>query len=231
MRTFVLGDPHGAFKAIRQVLLAADFDYENDRLIVLGDIADGWKDVPNAIETLLKIKNLIYVLGNHDMWLMHWLEFGVRSNGWYEQGGQASIEAYLEHPDFPLISHKHLKFLKKCSHYFVDEKNRLYVHGGYRVGKPIEETDLRYATWDRDLWCMRNNSDMKRKTMMQFEKIFVGHTSIWAYSHRPIFYGNTWFMDTGGGYEGALSMMNVDTEEVFQSVPVKELYPDQRGRN
>ena len=32
-------------------------------------------------------------------------------------------------------------------------------------------------------------------------------------------------MDTGAGYEGKLSIMNVDTEDFWQSDKVSDLYP------
>jgi serine/threonine protein phosphatase 1 len=37
-------------------------------------------------------------------------------------------------------------------------------------------------------------------------------------------------MDTGAGWQGKLSMMNIDTKEIFQSDPVPDLYPKYRGR-
>jgi serine/threonine protein phosphatase 1 len=39
-----------------------------------------------------------------------------------------------------------------------------------------------------------------------------------------------WFMDTGAGWSGKLSMMNIDTKEIFMSDPVPELYPGVKGR-
>jgi len=38
-------------------------------------------------------------------------------------------------------------------------------------------------------------------------------------------------MDTGAGWEGVLSMMNIDTKELFQSDLVADLYPGVRGRH
>jgi serine/threonine protein phosphatase 1 len=45
MRAFVIGDLHGAYKALEQCLDRSGFDYENDVLIQLGDIADGYPEV------------------------------------------------------------------------------------------------------------------------------------------------------------------------------------------
>jgi len=40
----------------------------------------------------------------------------------------------------------------------------------------------------------------------------------------PVKFGNVWIMDTGGGYEGVLSLMDVESKEIFQSDKVSELY-------
>lgn len=44
MRTLVMGDIHGGYKALMQCLERSKFDYEKDTLIQLGDICDGWSD-------------------------------------------------------------------------------------------------------------------------------------------------------------------------------------------
>ncbi|HLN19155.1 MAG TPA: metallophosphoesterase [Patescibacteria group bacterium] len=231
MKTFVMGDPHGALRAIKQVLERASFDYEKDRLIVLGDVADGWPEVAESLEFIItEVKNLVYIRGNHDQWLKEWLKYGRRPDIWTLQGGQNSITSYLNHPQFPDIAKKHLEFFKMTKCYHLDEKNRLFVHGGVDLDKKLEDNTKMYLMWDRDLWEKRHSSDTSRKSIMRFKEIFVGHTSIYRFSHRPIHYNNIWFMDTGGGWEGVLSVMNIDTKEIFQSDVVKDLYPESRGR-
>lgn len=70
MKTYVIGDIHGAHNALMQCLGLAQFDYALDRLIVLGDVCDGYPDVRECIEELLKIKHCDFVIGNHDMWAL-----------------------------------------------------------------------------------------------------------------------------------------------------------------
>ena len=65
-RSFVIGDIHGAYPALRQCLELCKFDYNSDLLICLGDVCDGWPQVKESVEELLKIRNLIYIMGNHD---------------------------------------------------------------------------------------------------------------------------------------------------------------------
>ena len=65
-KRFVIGDIHGRSEALIQCLTKSKFDYDKDLLIVLGDIVDGGYNTYQVIEILLKIKNCIYVIGNHD---------------------------------------------------------------------------------------------------------------------------------------------------------------------
>ena len=66
MNTFVIGDIHGRIEALQEVLLSSTFDYDKDKLIILGDIVDGGANSKDCVDELLKIKNTVFVLGNHD---------------------------------------------------------------------------------------------------------------------------------------------------------------------
>jgi len=52
-RTFVMGDIHGAYRALVQCLQRSGFDYQYDILIQLGDIVDGHDEVFECVEELL----------------------------------------------------------------------------------------------------------------------------------------------------------------------------------
>ena len=92
MKTFVLGDVHGAHKALKQVIERSGIDKKKDKLICLGDVADGWPDVYECFEELLKFDNLIYVIGNHDRWLQDYFHYGRTPTIWTTQGGEATIK-------------------------------------------------------------------------------------------------------------------------------------------
>ena len=62
MKTYVLGDVHGAYKALLQVLMKSNFDYENDTLISLGDICDGWSEVVECFEELFMRRSMFPLL-------------------------------------------------------------------------------------------------------------------------------------------------------------------------
>ena len=94
MKKFVIGDIHGGYKALMQCLERAKFDYENDQLISLGDVADGWTDVVECFEEFFKMKNFIMVRGNHDQWLKNWLQKGEKPDIWTKQGGQNTLASF-----------------------------------------------------------------------------------------------------------------------------------------
>ena len=93
-RIFVIGDIHGAYRALMQCLERSNFDYEQDQLICLGDVCDGWPETRRCIEELLTINHLTYILGNHDTWTLDWMKTGNIENIWYVQGGEATIDSY-----------------------------------------------------------------------------------------------------------------------------------------
>jgi serine/threonine protein phosphatase 1 len=233
-RTFVMGDIHGAYLALIQCLKAVNFDYEQDTLIQLGDIADGWPQVPEIVEELLKIKNLISLRGNHDAWLEEWLELGVTTRLHFDQGGEASLEAYInKRLDGDFNEENHLNFFKKQRNYYIDNENRLFLHAGYtsKLGVGHEDRQSNYY-WDRSLWTasMSVHTGTLSKTKM-YKEVFIGHTTtmMWNIVY-PMNKGNVWNLDTGAGFSGKLTIMDVNTKEYWQSDFVKTLYPNLHGR-
>ena len=223
-RTFVMGDIHGAFRALKQCLERASFDYEHDRLIALGDVCDGWPETKECIDELLKIKNLIFILGNHDSLLLHWMETGKIADGWFLHGGEASCKSYGNYiPGF------HLNFLRDAALYHLED-NSLFVHAGIIPGQNLDSQGPSIFLWDRTLANLvidfRSRGINERIT--QFNEIYIGHTPI--ASPHPIKCCEVWMMDTGAGWSGPLSMMDVNTKEFFISDTVASLYPGVSGR-
>lgn len=244
MKRYVIGDIHGGFLALKHVLELAHFDYANDQLIALGDVCDGWPDVAESIEELLKIKNLVYCRGNHDDWTLQFLKSRSKRLSsdywpWVHQGGQATIDSYIKHPE---LLNKHFEFLQKSLRYYIDEDNKLFLHAGFNHNFEIEEQPFdrdypasdrqsSYYFWDRIFW-----SNVSRGFLDgcdKYNEIYIGHTpTIIEWKHgRPVNFGNVWNMDTGACYMGKLSLMNLETKELFQSAPVFTYYPEHKGRN
>lgn len=244
MKTYVIGDIHGGAKALEQVLERCGFDNKKDRLIPVGDICDGWSETPECVDILLDINNLISIRGNHDVWCHDWFDRGLTPIIWTQQGGQATIDAYVRTGKITDLSHK--DFWENQIDYFIDEDNRLYTHGGWDYRSNIDflvggmypvnaGTIARECHWDRSLLGGaasasqggRFNDNVFNATK-PYRDVFVGHTATRDY--KPIQLCNVWNLDSGGGWSGKLTIMDVDTKEYWQSDFVKELYPLEKGR-
>lgn len=243
MKTWTIGDIHGSAKALKQVIERSGADIKKDKFIVLGDVTDGWSEVAESIEILMTItiENLVYITGNHDLWVREFLNLETISpniilpkyRSWIIQGGQATIDSYERNPE---LLDKHLEFLNNSSPYHIDN-NRLFVHGGYLPHIPIEEQEEFDLAWDRWFWMATLEGGIdEEKNYQNYDEIYIGHTPTIKFGEsskyqKPLNYGNVWNMDTGATYTGKLSIMNIDTKEVFQSDIVKYLYPNEKGRN
>lgn len=227
MKTFVMGDIHGAFKALRQCLNRSKFNYDNDRLICVGDYVDGWSESPEVVEELLKIKHLFPLKGNHDVWFTEYLYGGKAEKIWLNQGGQATLDAYLKQT--PLMDKHRKEFFSKLLPYWVDEHNNMYVHGGYEPSIPLSKHTVDEFTWNRELYneaCLRHRTGF---TFKEFNKIFIGHTTTME-KKCPHIVCNVVNVDQGAGWNGRLTILNTESMEYFQSDNVKILYGDEYVR-
>lgn len=256
-RTLVIGDIHGNYKGLIQALQRSNFDYENDTLISLGDVVDGHSQSYEVVEELLKIKNLIAVKGNHDDWFNTWIKTGNNPTNW-GQGQAATGYSYMRYLGIPEtlnglmynliyqdVPFEHRKFFATQLPYYLDNENRLFIHGGFNRHYPLDEQDEFTFWWDRDLWgqalsykSMTGNPKPdgtfhkpKFKMVGDFKEVFIGHTStqFWG-ENQPMNAANIWNMDTGGGWFGFVSIMDINTKEVWQSDDAKSLYPEFNGR-
>ncbi len=230
MKRFVIGDIHGAHKALVQCLERSKFDPKADLLISLGDICDGWPEVHKVIDELLRIKNLKIILGNHDEWTLRWMKNGWAEDVWVNQGGRATIESYRR--DRKNVPEFHKNLLQKAVLFF-ELDNKLFVHGGINPSMEPNKQDPEFLMWDRDL--LNNAVRVSKKSPEyrygKWDDIFVGHTTTECYKTlKPIHACNVWALDTGGGWSGKLTIMDIDSHDYWQSDLVPDLYPHIRGR-
>jgi serine/threonine protein phosphatase 1 len=235
MRRFVLGDIHGAYRALVQVLERSNFDKTSDKLIFLGDVVDGWPETYECIEELLTIENIIPIMGNHDEWALDWMRYSATPAVWVTQGGKSTIDSYLKNGFCP---ESHRRFLSSMTYSWVEDETKLFVHGGVPVKpnlgtgkrtvhhhKKVSVNDL---AWNRSLYY----AALKEKLdISPYTEIYIGHTTTTSFgANRPVCKQGVWMMDNGAGWGGKLSIMDIDTKDYWQSDSVRILYPDLAGR-
>jgi serine/threonine protein phosphatase 1 len=240
-RKIVIGDIHGALKALEQLLLRIGI-HEQDTLILLGDYVDGWSQSAQTIDYLIHlgtIHDCIFIKGNHDAWCESWLNGQLPDEDWLLHGGRATLESYNAYTADQKA--KHLEFFGRMKNYYIDDSNRLFIHAGFSsMHGPEKEHYITNYFWDRTLWEMalamdkgiRKESKLYPKRLLLYPEIYIGHTPTTNYdTDIPMQACNVWNTDTGAAFMGRLTALNIDTKKFWQSDIVRHLYPDEKGRN
>ena len=244
MRTLVIGDIHGGFLALIQVLNKAKIT-KNDILIFLGDYVDGWSQSPQVIDFLINLSTqnkCIFIRGNHDQLFLDWLETNdkeIDEGMWFKHGGEATVLAYKLVSES--VKNKHIQFLKSLQNFYIDFKNRLFVHAGFTNMNGVDyEYFPKLLYWDRTLWETAVSLDISiykdhlfyPKRFTNYTEIYIGHTPVTRLGiTTPLNKANVWNIDTGAAFKGPLTIMDIDTKVFWQSENLPDLYPNEKGRN
>ena len=240
-KTYVIGDIHGGLRALKQVLDLVS-KASDDLYIFLGDYVDGWSEASETVDFLIDFSeknNCILLRGNHDELVYDFLKGKNESPMWLKHGGASSRKSYANLSEEKL--NRHLQFYEGLQNYYIDSENRLYLHAGFtNLHGPQHEYFKHSVYWDRTLWEMVCSLDpsLSRddvhypKRLLLFEEIYIGHTPVTRIGKSvPVSFANVWNIDTGAAFKGPLSIIEVNTKEVWQSDPVWRLYPNEEGRN
>jgi len=250
MKKFVVGDIHASFKGLMEVLKKSNFDINTDKIFFIGDIIDGWSESKELIDFILTLPNKVVIRGNHDEWALFYykglphyansvvdLDYSV----WKAHGGRETIKSL---GDIGQIDKKYIDFLESTVYYHEEDGN-LFVHAGYSLDLddnnddalfPISQHHPYSLCWDRtfirEIYGNRKNINYDLKT--NWKEVFIGHTPTTNFNNfykKPQNWLNVWNMDTASAFDGKVSLMNIETKEVFQSEESRKLYPTERGRN
>lgn len=238
-RTLVVGDIHGAYKALVQVIQRVKIR-KNDFFIFLGDYSDGWSQTPEVLDFLLQFRkhySCLFIRGNHDALCLEFLQGASMDKMWYYHGGDATEKAYQNASEE--VKQRHIKFLSELENYYLDSNNRLFVHAGFTN---LRGVDFEYFPemfyWDRTLWELAISVEMSPEQIRYpnrlklYSEIFIGHTPTVRFeTDKPMSANNVWNIDTGAAFKGRITVMDINTKEFWQSNPVFELYPEEMGRN
>lgn len=241
MRKLVIGDIHGGLKGLQQLLQILELTPE-DELIFLGDYVDGWSESANVIQYLIELSEIntcVFIKGNHDIWCEDWLRTGQGDPIWLMHGGQETVDSYEGFTEDQKKTHRY--FFEDMPLYYIDDQTRLFIHAGFTSMHGVShERDPRSFYFDRTLWEMALTMDRRIEKQSQiypnrlkhYKEIYIGHTPTLRYGKSvPMNAVNVWNMDTGAAFTGKLTGMDVSTKKIFQSDALKDLYPNEKGRN
>jgi serine/threonine protein phosphatase 1 len=220
MRRLVLGDIHGEIGYLKEVLEKANFDYDNDLLIQIGDIVDRGPEPFLCMDELLKIKNLILIVGNHDQTFRKYTDGKINLLAAYPSNGvQVTEEKWKNLTEDQQFYYK-TKIFEKQVPFHLTEDNICFVHGGLDPSEPVEIQHEDYLTWDRDLVnaAFEASKQEKSNNLHGYKHVFIGHTPTLYYNLlTPFTGGGVTNVDTGSGKGGPLTIMDIDTGQYWQS--------------
>lgn len=182
MNHFVVGDVHGCFDKLQE-LLNIHWDKKEERLILLGDLVDRGKNSREVIQLMMKLKeehNAIILKGNHEDLFLDWLSDPYELDYYYNIGGRETVDSFFEEKlSFQLAPHllaerlrkeypAEMEFLAGLPNYHEHE-NHIFVHAGvnlaYENWRNSSDNDFK---WIRDMFIYAKNETGKT--------IVFGHT-------------------------------------------------------
>lgn len=230
-RTYVLGDLHGAYKALDDLIRRVNFDYEYDTLVFLGDLADGWGEFDKCLDLFSRMQNFVPLIGNHDLYLMDFLDRGTPKDDWLKRGGLVTLDVIEKNPN---VVRKLDDYFSKAKYYHI-ENQKIFCHGGFNHKRTIVgQRKLNFAI-NRQLYKIARKYDkQKLKFEIKYDdddsvpikEVFIGHSTTKKF--RPDFCSNLTNIDTGAGSVGFLTIMDADRKKYIQSKNLVKLYKRNR---
>ncbi|GAA4344704.1 metallophosphoesterase family protein [Flaviaesturariibacter amylovorans] len=217
MATWVVGDIHGQYKALQQVLERSGFTAARDTLICLGDLVDRGPRPFECIFALHELPNLVCIRGNHDENFLYFIRTGTdRFMG--RNGVRATIDLWMTLAPSDKVRVE--SFFGQQQPWYKNAGGQVFTHGGFDRHKLLEDQDEDIFAWDRKLWEQAVSSGSAPLRFAEpCTRVFIGHTPTLNFEgNAPMLRGGIWNLDTGAAYRGGkLTMMNIETEEYVQS--------------
>lgn len=232
VRIYAVGDVHGRADLLAPLLLQIEIDLalhpvSRPIVVCLGDYIDRGPASRQVLDLLVAYKDgreAVFLKGNHETFLLKFLEDAAALDGWRYNGGLETLVSYgLRPPINPnplaqaqlardldrVMPDAHRAFLKDLKLSFVCG-DYLFVHAGVRPLVSLErqaEDDLLWIRDDFLLW------------EKPFEKMVVhGHTPV----HEPEVHSNRINIDTGAFATGRLTCLLLDGADIMPLVDVRD---------
>jgi serine/threonine protein phosphatase 1 len=223
---YAVGDVHGRADLLADIHEKIRQDSEiakGERKVVvyLGDYVDRGPESKEVVDLLLDEPlegfERHHLMGNHEEFLLDFLEDVDAGPGWMFNGGVATLESYgveahLGH-DYSMealeqlqakfreaLPETHLEFYKNLE-FTHAEGDYLFVHAGIRPGVPLDDQDRDDMLWIRD--------EFLGSTVNHGKVVVHGHTITWEPELRP----NRIGIDTGAFHSGVLTCLVLEGAE------------------
>ena len=207
-KIFAIGDIHGSFDRLQDLMQKIPIDFANDTLVFIGDYIDRGPASVEVVDYLLDLKKrvpgIIFLKGNHEDMLEKYLD-GTDRFTYLLNGGQTTLDSYLSKTDrsgsFPIPT-DHMEFFKSLRLYYETEAY-IFVHAGLRPKVPLASQEAEDLLWIRDKFIYSKYNFGK--------PVVFGHTPL----EKPLVEPNKIGIDTGAVYGNALTCVQLPELEFY----------------
>lgn len=201
MKTFVIGDVHGCYDALVNLLEVSGIRLGVDRLVLLGDYIDRGQQEHEVLAFLMQLRKqygtdlIIPLRGNHEQMLLEDMGWG---------GNRESNFGRLE-----------IDFMESLPVSFEDE-HWFYVHGGINPEKKLTDQMENEMLWIREE-CYQHPGPLEKN-------LVFGHTPTRLIHGKdePVIWKDRVALDTGCVFGGRLSCLIIDNGVATATCSVSE---------
>ncbi|MCR9203284.1 MAG: metallophosphoesterase [Halobacteriovoraceae bacterium] len=215
-RTIIVGDVHGCFDELQELLDVCKFKPKRDRLIFLGDLINKGPHSKKVVRFVME-GGFESIVGNHERGFLRSLE----DPRYFKKGFKKFYESF----DNKKERSKVIEWIQSLP-VFIEDEGFICVHGGLQPGVPLEkqkpEIVTRIRTWGGDPEVLDNEEDPAWYELYKEEKLVVfGHWAMRGLIERENVVG----LDTGCVWGGSLSALILPERKIV-SVEAQQQYKD-----
>lgn len=172
IRLFAIGDIHGCFDALKNLIEHKIMLNRNDKLILLGDFIDRGKQSKEVVDLIINLLrkgfDIVPLMGNHEAMLLDAFEDEKNLSKWILNGGDETLRSFGIQSLKDLDQH-YIAFLKRLILYY-SFNNFLFVHAGFNDTIENPFTDNYYMLW--------SPNQVYTHPLLKDKTIIHGHTPI-----------------------------------------------------
>lgn len=174
-RVYAVGDVHGSAEPLARMLSMLRFDAAQSGplrrrvAVFLGDYVDRGLESRQVIDLLLANPlpgfETVFLKGNHEAWLLAFLDDAAVGREWLAAGGKATLLSYRVAASPPRRTPEHLERLRRALAAAIPDTHRAFlnglatrhiedgyafVHGGIRPGTALSEQREEDLLWSHE---------------------------------------------------------------------------------
>ena len=177
-RRIAIGDIHGCYKTLKNLLEEQLKITPEDHIYFVGDFIDRGPCSREVIDYLIDLQwqnfQIFPLRGNHEEMFLKAIEDEKYIHAWYNNGAEETLKSFdvpesllFEYDGIKLIPEKYLRFISSLPYYFKLE-DYIIVHAGINFQRDDIFEDKEAMVWQRE--------GLYDKDKAEGKKVIHGHT-------------------------------------------------------